>query len=74
MGFLAPMLFALEGTVDAGVTSFLTIIGELVSTVFGWVATVGTTITASPLLMVFIGIGFVGIGIGIFKRLVRVGK
>ena len=72
MGFLAPIVFALEGTVDAGVTSFLDVIGQIITSAFGWVATVGTTITGSPLLMVFIGVGFVGLGIGLFKRLVRV--
>lgn len=47
-----------------------------VTTVFtaaiGWAGTVGETIVGTPLLMTFAVIPLVGLGIGIFKRLINV--
>lgn len=47
-----------------------------VSTVFtsavGWVGTVVTTITDTPLLLVFCVLPLVGLGVGLFRRLINV--
>lgn len=47
-----------------------------ISTVFtaaiGWVGTVADTITDEPLLLFGVVVGFVGVGVGLFKRLLHV--
>lgn len=47
-----------------------------ITTVFtaaiGWVGTVASTITDEPLLLFGVVVGFVGIGVGLFKRLLHV--
>lgn len=47
-----------------------------VTTVFtaaiGWVGTVADTIVAEPLLMIFAVLPLVGLGVGLFKRLINV--
>lgn len=56
-------------------TTVSTIVGQ-VGTVFeaaiGWAGTVGTEIVETPLLLTFAVIPLVGLGIGIFKRLINV--
>lgn len=37
----------------------------------GWVGTVASTVADTPVLLVGIVMGFVGVGIGLFKSLVR---
>lgn len=47
-----------------------------VTTVFtaavGWMGTVATTVTSTPVLLLGVVTGFVGLGIGMFKRLLSV--
>ena len=38
----------------------------------GWVGTVATTITSTPLLLTFCVIPLVGLGVGLFRRLLNV--
>ena len=52
--------------------SLLTDIGSVFSTAISWVGDVAETIVSNPLLLIGCIIGFVGIGIGLFKRLMRV--
>lgn len=47
-------------------------IGEVFTAAIGWAGTVGTTITSTPLLMVFVSIPLVGLGVGLFRRLINV--
>ena len=49
----------------SNVTSFVT-------AAVGWVSTLCTTITGQPLLLIFVITGFVGLGVGLIKRLVRI--
>lgn len=37
-----------------------------------WAETVGTTIVSNPLLLFGVVVGFVGLGVGLFKRLLHV--
>ena len=37
----------------------------------GWAATVGTKIVETPLLLMFVIIPLVGLGVGLFKRLIN---
>lgn len=49
----------------AAVTSWFT-------AAIGWVGSVGTTITGSPILLAFCSLPIVGLGVGLFKRLINV--
>lgn len=49
----------------ASVTSF-------VNAAVGWVTSFCTTITGQPLLLLFVITSFVGLGVGLIKRLVRI--
>lgn len=54
-----------------GVTlaSILSDIGSIITAAFGWVGTAVTQITSSPLILLAVVIPFVGLGIGLLKRL-----
>ncbi len=47
-----------------------------ITTVFAsavdWVGTVATTIADTPLLLVGVVLGFIGVGVGLFKRMLKV--
>lgn len=50
--------------------TILTAVGDVFTAAIGWVGDVGTTITGDPVLMLFcVAVPLVGLGIGIFKRL-----
>lgn len=54
------------------VASFLTNVGTIFTSAIGWVSTVGTTVATEPILLTFCALPLAGIGIGFFKRLMRV--
>lgn len=56
----------------AGFALFLDAIGDIFAEVITYVSTVGTTIMSDPILVFFCALPVVGIGIGLFKRLIRV--
>lgn len=59
-------------TATVTITSLLTSVGEVFTTVIGWVGDVGEVIAGNPILMLAcIGLPLCGIGIGVFKRLLR---
>lgn len=45
---------------------------EVFTASMGWVGTVGTSIMDTPILAIGVVVGFVGIGIGLFSRLLHV--
>lgn len=49
--------------------AFLTDVGPLISNAFTWITTVGTTIVATPLLMLGVGFFIVRKSVGVFKKL-----
>lgn len=54
------------------VASLLTSIGSVFTAAIGWVGTVASTITDEPiLLLACVGIPLCGLGVGLFKRLLR---
>lgn len=59
---------------ESGVTlaSILSDIGSIITSAFGWVGTAVTTITSNPIILLSAIIGFVGLGIGLLKRLMSV--
>lgn len=64
----------LTDAVEAGsssVSSFIANAGEIFTTAVGWVGTVASTITSNPILLTFTALPLVGLGIGLFKRLLH---
>lgn len=47
-------------------------ISSLFTAAIGWVSTVATTISGEPLLLVFAILPLVGLGVGLFKRLISI--
>lgn len=53
-------------------TEFLAAVSSIFTSAIGWVATVGTTIAGQPILLAFCALPLVGLGVGLFKRLISV--
>lgn len=60
-----------EGATTSTMTAMLSTITEVFTAAVGWVSTVATTITSTPLLMVGCVLGFIGVGVGLFRRMFR---
>lgn len=52
--------------------TLLSTITEVFTSAIGWVGTVAETVASNPLLLVGVVISFIGLGIGLFSRLLRV--
>lgn len=52
-------------------TALLTTITEVFTASIGWVGTVATTISDTPLLLVGVVLGFIGVGVGLFRRMLN---
>ena len=50
----------------------LTGVGSVFTQAIAWVGTIGTTITSTPILMLFCSLPLVGLGVGLFRRLINV--
>ena len=59
-------------TTTMSVANLIGVIGEVFEAATGWVLTVAETIGSSPLLLFGVAVPFVGLGVGLFKRLMRV--
>lgn len=70
---MGPMFMAEVGA-GSGLTmaSVLSTITEVFTAAVGWVGTVAETVAGNPLLLIGVVIGFIGTGIGLFSRLLRV--
>ena len=53
-------------------TALLSTITEVFTAAVGWVGTVAETITGEPLLLVGVVFGFIGVGVGLFRRMLNV--
>lgn len=60
----------MEGT--ATVSSIIGTVGSIFEAAIGWVGDVATCVTSNPILLIFAVIGLVGLGVGLFKRLLSV--
>lgn len=45
--------------------------GDIVTESLSWVGEVVTTITGSPLILTFVLVAFVGLGVGLLRRMMR---
>lgn len=53
-------------------TALLATITEVFTAAVGWAGTIGTTITDTPLLLVGVVLGFIGVGVTLFRRMLNV--
>ena len=64
----------MEGSASTGMTMATLI--ESITSVFtaaiGWVGTVADTVAGEPLLLLGVVIGFIGLGVGLFRRLLNI--
>lgn len=60
-----------EGTAVT-MTSLISNLTEIFTAVIGYVSTVASTIAGSPLLLIFCLIPLIGLGVGLFRRLLNV--
>lgn len=61
----------MEGT-TVTMASIIADIGSLFTAAMGWAQTVASTVAGNPLLLIFVLVPLVGLGIGIFRRLLNV--
>ena len=54
------------------VTTILSDIGLVFAEAIEWAGTVGSTVVNTPILMVFAAIPLVGLGVGLFRRLINI--
>lgn len=60
---------------EAATVTVATIVGDVttfVTEAIKWVGSYVGAITSNPLLLIFVIVAFVGLGVGLIKRLVRV--
>ena len=67
-----PVFLSAVGDTGLTMASVLSTITEVFTAAVGWVGTVAETVAGNPLLLVGVVIGFIGTGIGLFSRLLRV--
>ena len=54
------------------ISGILSTVGSVFTSSIGWVSDVATTVTDTPILLLFAVLGLVGLGVGMFKRLISV--
>lgn len=60
----------MEGEVSV-MSTIITNIGSLVTGAVSWVGSFVTAITSNDLLLLFVIISFVGLGVGLIKRIIK---
>jgi len=53
-------------------TAILASVTEIFTAAIGWVGDVGTAVTAEPILLLYVVVPLVGLGVGLFRRLLNV--
>lgn len=46
--------------------------GDIVTAALGWVGSTVSTVTSNPLILLFVILPLVGLGVGLFRRLINV--
>lgn len=54
------------------VANLMTTVGGIFTEAISWVGDVATTITGQPILLLFCTLPLVGLGVGLFKRLINI--
>lgn len=58
--------------VTVTIGSLLSSVGDIFTNAIGWVGEVASTITSNPILLLFCVLPLVGLGVGLFRRLINV--
>lgn len=53
-------------------TTLISGVTEMVTAAVGWVTSYATEITSQPILLIGVITGFVGMGVGLIKRMIRI--
>ena len=53
-------------------STILSSITDIFTEAIDWVGTVATTIASTPILLIFCVVPLIGLGVGLFKRLINV--
>lgn len=62
----------MQGTATAAtMATIISDVGSIVTAAQGWIGTYVTAITSNPLIEMFVIVGFVGLGVGLIRRLIR---
>lgn len=59
----------MEGTTT--ISTIISSVGDIFTGALTWASEVGSTIVETPILMMFVILPLVGLGIGIFKRMLH---
>lgn len=51
--------------------AIISAISDIFTAAMGWAGTVASTVVATPLLLFGVTVGFVGLGVGLFRRLLH---
>lgn len=62
----------MEGTTALTMATVLSTITEVFEASLGWMGTIAETVASNPLLLIGVVITFIGVGVSLFKRLLRV--
>lgn len=60
-----------EGAAAATMATLLSTITEVFTAAVGWVGTVANVVTSTPIFMIGVTISFIGVGVGLVSRLLR---
>lgn len=58
-------------TPSGTLATILNAAGEIVTEALSWVSDVASTITSTPLILLFVLVAFVGLGVGLVRRMIR---
>lgn len=57
---------------EVTLATLLTDVTSIFTAAVGWVGTVASTIEAEPLVLIFVLLPLVGVGVGLFRRLLNI--
>lgn len=60
----------MEGGATVTVATILESAGQIVTEALSWLTETVTTVTGSPLLLLFVILGLVGTGVGLMRRII----
>lgn len=58
-------------TTPTGMAAILSDVGSIVTSSIGWIESYVGAITGNPLIEMFVIVAFVGLGVGLIRRLIR---
>lgn len=65
------MIFTPTPTPAFSMVDFTSAVSSLVTAAIGWIGQFVTVITSNPLLLAFVVVSFVGLGVGLIRRIIR---